>query len=145
MCFASSYTLLSYLFFNQMNVHRYGQACDEYQMGLSVMLRARKSQFTFTHFMRKTVNIFIAETDPDKSKILHNVVSILFIGFRSSLLLRFVQISFYLSKAEQCKAKNEAQQLDIDMAKIQEDTALDNTMLDDSRTKSATQQNCCLQ
>ncbi|CAF1426159.1 unnamed protein product [Adineta ricciae] len=93
-----------------MNVHRYGQACEEYQMGLSVMLRARKT-----------------ETDPDKSKILHNV------------------ISFYLSKAEQCKAKNDAQQLDIDMAKIQEDSALDNTMLDDSRTKSATQQNCCLQ
>ncbi|UJR09810.1 hypothetical protein I4U23_014036 [Adineta vaga] len=97
-----------------MSVFRYGQACEEYQTGLSVMLRARKN-----------------ETDPEKSKILHNV------------------ISFYLSKAELCKAKNEAQQLDIDMAKIKEDSALDNTMLDDSNTnsekKSTAQQNCCVQ
>lgn len=28
----------------QMNAHRYGQACEEYQMGLSVMLRARQSE-----------------------------------------------------------------------------------------------------
>ncbi|CAF1430160.1 unnamed protein product [Adineta steineri] len=97
-----------------MGVLRYGQACEEYQIGLSVMLRARRT-----------------ETDPVKSKILHDV------------------ISFYLSKAELCKNKNEAQQLDINMAKIQEDSVLDNTMLDESNVnaekKSTSQQNCCLQ
>ncbi|CAF1537112.1 unnamed protein product [Adineta steineri] len=97
-----------------MGVLRYGQACEEYQIGLSVMLRARRT-----------------ETDPMKSKILHDV------------------ISFYLSKAELCKNKNEAQQLDINMAKIQEDSVLDNTMLDESNVntekKSTSQQNCCLQ
>ncbi|CAF1052630.1 unnamed protein product [Adineta steineri] len=96
------------------SVLRYGQACEEYQIGLSVMLRARRT-----------------ETDPVKSKILHDV------------------ISFYLSKAELCKNKNEAQQLDINMAKIQEDSILDNTMLDESNVnaekKSTSQQNCCLQ
>ncbi|CAF1329122.1 unnamed protein product [Adineta steineri] len=58
-------------------------------------------------------------------------------------------ISFYLSKAELCKNKNEAQQLDINMAKIQEDSVLDNTMLDESNVnaekKSTSQQNCYLQ
>jgi serine/threonine protein kinase len=100
-----------------MNVARFGQACEEYQIGLTVMLRAAKT-----------------ETDPGKSKILHNV------------------ISFYLNKAEICKSKNEAQQLDNDMAKIREDSALDNTMIDESnlnsdkkQQSSSSQQNCCLQ
>ncbi len=62
-----------------------------------------------------------------------------------------MQISFYLSKAEACKIKNEAQQLDIDMANIREDSALDNTMIDESnidtekKQQSSSQQNCCLQ
>ena len=57
-----------------------------------------------------------------------------------------LQISFYLSKAELCKSKNEAQQLDIDMAKIKEDSALDQTMLDESHlTPDRNRENCCLQ
>jgi hypothetical protein len=81
----------------------------------------------------KFLFLYIAETDPVKSKILRDV------------------ISFYLSKAEICKYRNEAQQLDLDMAKIKEDTALDNTMIDDSsvttekKHQSSSQQNCCIQ
>ncbi|CAF4811236.1 unnamed protein product, partial [Rotaria sp. Silwood2] len=63
-----------------MNVSRFGQGFEEYQIGLTVMLRAART-----------------ETDPVKSKILRDV------------------ISFYLDKAEMCKSKHEAQQLDIDM------------------------------
>lgn len=48
-----------------------------------------------------------------------------------------------MNKAEVCKSRNEAEQIDIDMEKIKEDTALDNTMLDESEKKQ--QQNCCLQ
>lgn len=61
------------------------------------------------------------------------------------------QISCYLSKAEVCKNKNEAQQLDIDMAKIKEDSALDNTMIDElninteKEQQSSSRQNCCIQ
>ena len=56
------------------------------------------------------------------------------------------QISFYLNKAELCKSKNEAQQLDIDMAKIKEDSALDQTMFDESNLNpDKNQQNCSLQ
>jgi len=46
-------------------------------------------------------------------------------------------ISFYLNRAEICKTKNEAQQLDIDMAKIKEDSALDSTMVDDNTEKKS--------
>jgi len=53
-------------------------------------------------------------------------------------------ISFYLNKAEICKSRNEAQQLDIDMAIIREDSALDSTMVDENAEKKQ-QQNCCLQ
>ncbi|CAF0850771.1 unnamed protein product [Rotaria sordida] len=99
-----------------MNIARFSQACEEYQIGLTVMLRAART-----------------ETDPGKSKILHDV------------------ISFYLNKAEICKDKNEAQQLDIDMEKIKKDNALDNTMLNESnfiterQQQASSQQNCCLQ
>ncbi|CAF3330637.1 unnamed protein product [Rotaria socialis] len=99
-----------------MNASRFTQACDEYQIGLTVMLRAART-----------------ETDPAKSKILHNM------------------ISFYLNKAELCKNKNEAQQLDIDMENIKEDSALDSTMLNESnvdtekKQRSNGQQNCRLQ
>ncbi len=85
-----------------------------------------------------------------KSKILRDVVNTIFLDVICYNFL-FAQISFYLSKAELCKNKNEAQQLDIDMAKIKEDTALDNTIVDESnintekKQQSATQQNCCLQ
>ncbi|CAF1446149.1 unnamed protein product [Rotaria sordida] len=99
-----------------MNIARFSQACEEYQIGLTVMLRAART-----------------ETDPVKSKILHDV------------------ISFYLNKAEICKDKNEAQQLDIDIEKIKENTALDNTMLNESnfiterQQRASSHQNCCLQ
>ncbi|CAF1403272.1 unnamed protein product [Rotaria sordida] len=99
-----------------MNIARFSQACEEYQIGLTVMLRAART-----------------ETDPVKSKILHDV------------------ISFYLNKAEICEDKNEAQQLDIDIEKIKEDTALDNTMLNESnfiterQQRASSHQNCCLQ
>ncbi|CAF1608588.1 unnamed protein product [Rotaria sp. Silwood1] len=99
-----------------MNVSRFGQAFEEYQIGLTVMLRAART-----------------ETNPVKSKILRDV------------------ISFYLNKAEICKNKHESQQLDIDMEKIKEDSALDNTMLNESnintegKQRASSQQNCCLQ
>jgi hypothetical protein len=56
-----------------------------------------------------------------------------------------------LTKAELCKNQNESQQLDLDMAKIKEDSALDNTMIDESnintekKQQSSAPQNCCLQ
>ncbi|CAF2028174.1 unnamed protein product [Rotaria magnacalcarata] len=99
-----------------MNASRFTQACDEYQIGLTVMLRAART-----------------ETDPVKSNILHNM------------------ISFYLNKAELCKNKNEAQQLEIDMENIKDDSALDSTMLNESNTdtekkqRANGQQNCRLQ
>ncbi|CAF4940732.1 unnamed protein product, partial [Rotaria socialis] len=52
---------------------------------------------------------------------------------------------------ELCKNKNEAQQLDIDMENIKEDSALDSTMLNESnvdtekKQRSNGQQNCRLQ
>lgn len=52
---------------------------------------------------------------------------------------------------ETCKDKHESQQLDMNIAKIKEDSALDATMIDESnmnadkKQSSASAQNCCLQ
>lgn len=55
-----------------MHAFRFAQACEEYEIGLNVMLQAARGKFfqflLFTHLHH------LAETNPAKVKILHDVV-----------------------------------------------------------------------
>ena len=55
-----------------MHAFRFTQACEEYEMGLNVMLKAARGKFlqflSFTHLHH------LAEANPAKIKILHDVV-----------------------------------------------------------------------
>jgi len=73
-----------------MNSFVYAKACEEYEIGLSTMLRIAKN-----------------ETDRDKIKILHNV------------------ISHYLTKGEICKTRLETQRWEQTLEKIKKDSSAD--------------------
>jgi hypothetical protein len=59
-----------------MNAFIFAQACEEYEMGLTVMLRAARCKFTLIFHSLFLNYSSLAETNPTKIKILRDVVII---------------------------------------------------------------------
>jgi hypothetical protein len=57
-----------------MNAFRFAQACEEYETGLTVMLRVARSKLRFVVYLIILTFSSIDKTDPTQIKILRQVV-----------------------------------------------------------------------
>jgi hypothetical protein len=71
-----------------MNAFRFAQACEEYETGLTVMLRVARSKLRFFVYLIILTFSSIDKTDPTQIKILREVVN--------SSVFCFLIVGFFL-------------------------------------------------
>lgn len=114
----------------QMNSFVYAKACEEYELGLSLMLRIAKGK----ECLCSTSSIFAVRSRWNRSWQNENSsqrrtwreCQLRFVSHRSF----FFQISHYLSRAETCKKRLETQRWEQALEKIKTDSAADHAILD---------------